>query len=66
VVERVPAAELRADAIRAHRMYEARLLAGEHETEETPEATAGAILEAETAHAICSIRDMMEAWFTKR
>lgn len=62
VVQTVPAAEVRAGAIRAARVYEARLLAGA-EVEEDVEAEAGAILEAQTAVDIHKIADVVAAWW---
>ena len=61
-VDHRSAAEVRASLLRAHRLYEARLLAG-HEDEESVEAEAGAILEAETAVDLHRMRVIADAWF---
>lgn len=55
------AAEVRARLVRAARVYEARLIAG-HDEEESVEAEAGAVLEAETANAVTELREFAEAW----
>lgn len=47
--------------MRAARLYEARLLAGDEEAEESVEAEAGAILEAQTAVDIHDIAENARA-----
>lgn len=47
--------------MRSARLYEARLLAG-HDEEESEDAEAGALLEAETANDIRHMRDIADAW----
>lgn len=60
-MDTVPAAEVRAKAMRAARLHEARLMAG-HDDEESVEAEAGAFLEAETAVEIHGLHAMVRAW----
>lgn len=60
-VEVVSAGRARAPLIRAARLYEARLLAG-HVEEESAEAEAGSILEAETAAEIHEMVSIARAW----
>lgn len=55
------AASIRARCMRSARLYEARLLAG-HDEEESEDAEAGALLEAETANDIRHMRDIADAW----
>ena len=62
MVEQISAAEVRAQLVRSARLHEARLLAGDQDAEESVEAEAGAILEAETAADIHDLRNMMKAW----
>lgn len=61
VIEVIAAAEVRAKLTRAARMYEARVLAG-FDDEETTEAEAGAILEAETAVEIHELRNWVKEY----
>lgn len=49
----------RAGATTAHRVRVARLIAG-HDDDATPQAEAGAILEAEVAHATVDLRDLFK------
>lgn len=60
-VEVVSAGRARAPLVRAARLYEARLLAG-HVEEESEEAEAGSILEAETAAEIHEVATIARAW----
>ncbi len=60
-VEVVSAGRARATLVRAARIYEARLLAG-HVEEESEEAEAGSILEAETAAEIHEVATIARAW----
>lgn len=60
--ERLGPAEFRARLVRAARIYEARLIAGRDPGEETIEAEAGAILEAQTAIDIGRLVEIGE-WF---
>jgi hypothetical protein len=60
-VDAVSAARARAPLVRAARLYEARLLAG-HVEEESEEAEAGSILEAETAAEIHEVATIARAW----
>lgn len=55
------AASIRARCMRAARLFEARLLAG-HDEEESDDAEAGALLEAETANEIHGLHNIAEAW----
>lgn len=55
------AGSIRARCTRAARVYEARLIAGTDE-EESDDAEAGAILEAETAIAIHGLYEIADAW----
>lgn len=60
-VASIPPAHIRAKLVRAHRVHEARLIAG-HDDEEPLEAQAGAILEAQTAINIHRLTAIAEAW----
>lgn len=60
-VEQRSAAEVRAELVRAARVYEARLIAG-HDEEPSIEAQAGAILEAETAVEIHHLFLIADSW----
>lgn len=64
-VEVVSAGRARAPLVRAARLYEARLLAG-HVEEESEEAEAGSILEAETAAEIHEVATIARAWAEAR
>jgi hypothetical protein len=55
------AASIRARATRAARIYEARLIAG-YDEEESDDAEAGALLEAETANEIHGLHTIAEQW----
>ncbi len=50
---------------RAHRLHEARELRGE-DVDASPEAEAGALLEAETAGEIHGLHGMMKAWLDSK
>lgn len=56
------AAEVRAELVRASRKHEARVLAG-HDDDESIEAKAGAILEAETACDVHDLAEIARAWY---
>ena len=60
-VTRVDAAVLRAKALTAHRIHVGRLAVG-REDEESLEAEAGGILDAETAEDLHRIREIADAW----
>lgn len=63
VVETVPAALLRAKALRGFRRHEADVVAGRAvDADASAEAEAGAILDAETAGEIHDLREMVHAW----
>lgn len=47
--------------MRAARLYEARLIAG-HDDDESEDAEAGALLEAETANEIHGLYKIADAW----
>ena len=55
------AASIRARCTRAARLYEARLIAG-HVDDESEDAEAGALLEAETANEIHGLHTIAEQW----
>lgn len=55
------AASILARCMRAARIYEARLIAG-HDDEESEDAEAGALLEAETANEIHGLHTIAEQW----
>lgn len=61
MVDVISAAEARARLIRAARLHEARILAG-HDDDESVEAEAGAILEAETQDEIHKLYQIASAW----
>lgn len=61
VVARESAAEVRAGLLRAARIYEAQLIAGQKGTE-TVEAEAGAILQAQMACEIHDLCEIARAW----
>lgn len=61
MVEVISAAEARAKLVRAARLHEARIVAG-HDDDESVEAEAGAILEAETKVEIHAIFEIASAW----
>jgi len=55
------AGSIRARVTRAARIFEARLIAG-HDEDESEDAEAGALLEAETANEIHKLHNIAEAW----
>lgn len=61
VVAEESAASIRARCTRAARLYMARLIAGTDE-DESEDAEAGALLEAETANEIHGLYQIADAW----
>lgn len=61
VVGAESAASIRARCMRAARIYEARLIAG-HDEEESDDAEAGALLEAERDNEIHGLHTIAEQW----